>query len=257
MTPGQEGLVSIRAYLRVSTTKQAEAGGVESQRAAIERWADGREVVWYEDNGCSGATMDREAWQRMLAEVEKGDTIAVYDLSRAGRDSLAIMTWARDMLSRGISVAFVGQGFNLEAGPVGALILTVWAAVVQFERDMIAVKTRAGMAATKRKVGLAALRIGPDGNVYNVNTGEPAEISEGARGRLPKTTAATVAEARRLKRETGQTWEQVAAVMGWAPRTLYKALRRWPEWQPLPPVPIKESAPGGGFFSPHPLPDGR
>lgn len=215
---------TIRAYLRVSTRKQAEAAGVDSQRRAIERWAAGRPVEWYEDNGCSGATMERDQWQRLLADVRKGDTIAVYDLSRVSRDSLDIIAWTRQMIAQGISVAFVGQGFDLQAGPVGSLILTVWAAVVQFERDMAREKTREGMAAAQRRgarIGRGALRV-EAGAVVNINTGEPSEASPDA---APKLTPELIAEAVRRKRK-GEGWGQIAESMGVNPKSLWRARRR-------------------------------
>ncbi|MEO5325135.1 recombinase family protein [Mesorhizobium sp. CC13] len=79
------------AYVRMSTDHQRYS--TENQLATIRRFAEARDIEIvriYEDAGKSGLNLEgREAFQRLLADVERGaadfGTILVYDVSRWGR----------------------------------------------------------------------------------------------------------------------------------------------------------------------------
>ena len=78
--------MTVRAYVRVSTTEQATNGhGLDAQRATIAAEADRRgwtDLAWYEDGGASGKDMDRPAMRRLLADVRRDDVLVVSRLDR-------------------------------------------------------------------------------------------------------------------------------------------------------------------------------
>lgn len=90
----------IAFYIRLSKTdedvgkKKPESNSVENQRKILYDFINElpelrkAEIVEFVDDGYSGLTFDRPAFQKMIADVrrQKIDTIIVKDLSRFGRD---------------------------------------------------------------------------------------------------------------------------------------------------------------------------
>jgi site-specific DNA recombinase len=106
----------------------------------------------YDDGGVSGATMDRPALQRLLAEVAAGrvDTIVVYKIDRLTR-SLADLAKIVEILdAREASFVSVTQQFNTTTS-MGGLTLNILLSFAQFEREVIGERIRDKIAASKRK----------------------------------------------------------------------------------------------------------
>ncbi len=92
----------------------------------------------YDDGGFSGATMDRPALQRLLADIAAGrvDTIVVYKIDRLTR-SLADFAKIVEILDRrSASFVSVTQQFNTTTS-MGRLTLNVLLSFAQFEREVI------------------------------------------------------------------------------------------------------------------------
>ena len=82
-------------YIRLSVEFNGKRGdSLETQRQIMEAYIalcpDIEIAEVYTDNGITGRTFEREAFQRMLADVEDGkiDCIVVKDLSRLGRNTI-------------------------------------------------------------------------------------------------------------------------------------------------------------------------
>lgn len=144
-------------YLRVSTGEQADSGlGLAAQRAAIAEYAErkGWDIVWYEDAGKSGETLDRPALQAALERLHPkkrdvaGIVVAKMDrLSRSVKDFAGLLELS---LKRGWSV--VAIDFDIDTStPVGELVANVMAAVGRWERRMIGARTSEAMQAAKRQ----------------------------------------------------------------------------------------------------------
>jgi len=93
----QSGMKVWRAalYIRLSVEFNSKRGdSLETQRQIMEAYValcpDIEIVDIYTDNGVTGRTFEREAFQRMLADVDAGkvDCIIVKDLSRLGRNAI-------------------------------------------------------------------------------------------------------------------------------------------------------------------------
>ncbi|MGV8976548.1 MAG: recombinase family protein [Cellulomonas sp.] len=148
------------AYLRVSTTEQAESGaGLAAQRAAIEAYAAraGLSVDhWLVDPGVSGsvAPLERPALGEALGILGgcKAGALLVAKSDRIARKTADLLA-LRDLAER--------QGWTLSAadGSVdwstvhGRAMSTVMGAFAELERDLIRARTREGMAA-KREAGV-------------------------------------------------------------------------------------------------------
>jgi DNA invertase Pin-like site-specific DNA recombinase len=146
--------VTVRAYLRVSTTEQGTNGhGIDAQRTTIQAEVDRRgwdEVVWYEDPGWSGSSLDRPAVQRLLSDMRRADVVVVAKLDRLSRsltDFAALMDRAKRK-----HWAFVALDLGVDTTtPTGRLVANVMASVAEWEREVISQRTREGMAAAKAK----------------------------------------------------------------------------------------------------------
>ena len=90
------GTVRCAIYTRKSSEEglEQEFNSLQAQREACEAFIDSqRHEGWicqrasYDDGGFSGATMDRPALQRLLADITAGrvDTVVVYKIDRLTR----------------------------------------------------------------------------------------------------------------------------------------------------------------------------
>jgi len=78
--------------------------------------------------------------------LQPGDTLACYKLDRIGRSLVHVTKLLADLEDRGIHFRTVEDGLSTQ-GSTGKLVLHVLGAVVQFERELILERTRAGLAA--------------------------------------------------------------------------------------------------------------
>lgn len=147
------------AYLRVSTTEQADSGlGLDAQRDTIQRHADahGWEVEWYVDAGLSAKNMDRPQLQAALdrlsmpAKKRDVDGIVVSKLDRLSRslaDFAGVLELAR---ARQWSLVAIDLGVDTST-PTGEMVANLMMTVSQWERRVIGERTSAAMQAAKRQ----------------------------------------------------------------------------------------------------------
>lgn len=150
--------MTVWAYVRVSTTDQAESGlGLAAQRAAIESEAARRgwDVEWVEDAGRSGATLDRPALTAMLAKIRRGDVLVVAKLDRLSRSLMDFAGLMSRAHAEGWAVVALDLGLDLTT-PSGELMANVMATFAHFERRLISQRTKEAMAQLKGKKRLGA-----------------------------------------------------------------------------------------------------
>src|SRR6266513_439023 len=157
----RNGTVRCAIYTRKSSEEglEQEFNSLQAQREACEAFITSqRQEGWvclraaYDDGGFSGATMDRPALQRLLADLTAGrvDTIVVYKIDRLTR-SLADFAKIVEILdARGASFVSVTQQFNTTTS-MGRLTLNVLLSFAQFEREVIGERIRDKIAASKKK----------------------------------------------------------------------------------------------------------
>lgn len=203
----------IAAYTRVSTVLQAEANGTAAQRAAIERWLDGKGARWFEDAGISGKSTDRPQWQALLAAVRAGevDTVVVYSFTRASRSLADLSAWVKEMVKRGVRVVSIKEQVDVST-PTGRLMVNLIGCIGEWEREMTAEKASDGIRA---KVAAGEKWGGARQFVNKRGT------TEGCR----KLTDAQWGEVR-AKREAGATWAALAAEYRMHPNGVRYGLKR-------------------------------
>jgi site-specific DNA recombinase len=148
-------------YTRKSTEEglTQEFNSLDAQREAAEAYIlSQRNEGWialpehYDDGGYTGANLERPALRRLLADIEAGKVDGVL-VSRVDRLSRSLLDFARVMGAfdkRGIHFVSVTQPFNTTAS-LGRLTLNILLSFAQFEREIIAERTRDKMSAARRK----------------------------------------------------------------------------------------------------------
>jgi site-specific DNA recombinase len=106
----------------------------------------------YDDHGFSGGTLDRPAFERLVADLSAGkvDLVATYKIDRISR-SLPDFTRFMTMLEkRGVGFVSTTQSFDTRTS-MGRLTLNILASFSQFEREVISERIKDKMQATRRR----------------------------------------------------------------------------------------------------------
>jgi site-specific DNA recombinase len=154
-------LVRCAIYTRKSTEEglQQEFNSLDAQRESAEAFIRSQtHEGWtclterYGDGGFTGGNMERPALRRLLTDIEAGkiDCVVVYKVDRLSRSLLDFARMMQAFEQHGVAFVSVTQQFNT-ATSMGRLVLNVLLSFAQFEREIIAERTRDKVAATRRK----------------------------------------------------------------------------------------------------------
>jgi DNA invertase Pin-like site-specific DNA recombinase len=100
----------------------------------------------YTDHGVSGTKARRPQLDKLLEHARAGDELVVWKLDRLGRNTRQLLDLVDHLESQGIHFRSLTEGIAT-TGPMGKAMLTVMSAFAQLERDQLAERTKAGMAA--------------------------------------------------------------------------------------------------------------
>lgn len=132
-------------YIRVSTRKQARDGNsLDAQQAALT--AAGAEKI-YTDT-FTGTKMDRPEWDKLRAQLRRGDVLIVTRLDRLARSVSQASGLITDMIDEGVTIHVLNLGV-LSNDSVNTLLRNVLLSFAQFERDMIVQRTQEGKAVAR------------------------------------------------------------------------------------------------------------
>ena len=148
-------------YTRKSTEEglNQEFNTLDAQRdAAVAYIASQKAAGWvalperYDDGGYSGSSTDRPALKRLLADIEAGkvDCVIAYKLDRLSRSLLDFATLMALFEKHGVAFVSVTQQFASNTS-MGKLTLHILMSFAQFEREVIAERTRDKIAATRKR----------------------------------------------------------------------------------------------------------
>jgi site-specific DNA recombinase len=147
-------------YTRKSTSEglDAEITSLDVQRQAGEAYIQSQaQEGWvclpqrYDDGGFSGADMERPALKRLMQDIEAGkvDLILVYKVDRFSRSLVDFAQLISVFDRQGVAFVAVTQRF-CTSDSMGRLTLNILLSFAQFERELIAERTRDKMAAARR-----------------------------------------------------------------------------------------------------------
>ena len=191
---GRTAVASVRCaiYGRKSVEERTatDFGSIAAQREACESFVKSQTSLgWtaiptrYDDEGFTGANVDRPALARLLADIEAGnvDVVLVYKLDRLSRSIADFVRLMETFDRHGVSFVSVTQQFNTSTS-VGRLTLNLLTVFAQFERETISERTRDKMRAARRrgKFTGGALLLGydraPEGRRLVINEGEAERV---------------------------------------------------------------------------------
>ena len=134
-------------YARVSTEDQ----NLDLQREALT--AAGCEFI-HEDRLSSAVNgTGRRGLVAALAGCGAGDVLVVWKLDRLGRSLFDLVELVETLRDKGAGLkALTGHGATIDTTTAnGRLIFGIFAALAEFERELIRERTKAGMAAARRR----------------------------------------------------------------------------------------------------------
>ncbi len=148
-------------YTRKSTDDglEQEFNSLDAQREAAEAYITSQKGIgWeclpdrYDDGGFTGGNTDRPALKKLLADIEEGkiDCVVVYKVDRLSR---SLLDFARliDMFEKhNVIFVAVTQQFST-SNSMGRLTLNILLSFAQFEREIIAERTKDKMSASRKK----------------------------------------------------------------------------------------------------------
>ena len=189
----------IFGYARVSSTGQ----NIELQVDALITY--GCEKIFNEK--ISGRKKEnREQFNLLMDTVKEGDTIVVTKLDRMARNTKDALETIESLRDKGVALVILNMGGQVvdTSTPVGKMMITMLAAIAEFEADMIRERQREGIQAAKERGAF--------------------------RGRAPKYTkdSKELQQAIDLvgkRQQTGMSMEMIAKACGMSRKTLYNKLK--------------------------------
>ena len=179
-------------YTRKSTDEglSQEFNSLDAQRESAEAYiASQRHEGWapmpgrYDDGGFTGANMERPGLKRLLADIEAGniDCVIVYKVDRLSRSLLDFARLMELFDRHGVRFVAVTQQLDTRSS-LGRLSLNVLLSFAQFERELIAERTRDKISAARRKgkwtggTPVLGYDVDPRGGRLVVNEDEAARV---------------------------------------------------------------------------------
>ena len=178
-------------YARVSTHDQH----LEFQQDALKQAGCQKIIV----DRVSGTVAERLGLAQVKELLREGDTLVVWRLDRLGRSMKDLITWVTWLEKEGIGLQSLQEAIDTTS-PSGKLTFHLFAALAEFERQLIQERTQAGLRAAR-----ARGRLG----------GRPKTLTAGKRQRAVQ-----------LYHEKQLTVKEICEMMGISKPTLYAYVRQ-------------------------------
>ena len=134
--------MNIYGYARVSTCRQ----DLDRQLDIIKKY-NCLEIL---TEKVSGVKSDRPELNRLKDKVRNGDTLIIESFSRLGRSTKDLIELVEWFENNGVKLVSIKENFDTNT-PQGKLMLTVFQAFSQFERDLIAQRTKEGLQSARAR----------------------------------------------------------------------------------------------------------
>lgn len=176
-------------YARVSTEQQ----NLDRQLDMLQKY--GVDFIYNEK--MTGTKRNRPELEKLLERLTEGDTVAVESLSRLGRSTKDLIWLMETFNSKGVNLVSLKESIDTTTS-TGKLLFTLMSALAQFERDVLADRTKEGLAAARAR---------------------------GRKGGRPPVSMEAIKKAIKLYNTGQYTVREITDLTGVKPSTLYKALR--------------------------------
>jgi DNA invertase Pin-like site-specific DNA recombinase len=134
-------------YARVSTEEQ----NLDRQLDALVKYGVDKRNIYTEK--ITGTKMDRQELNKMLHDLQAGDTVVIADLTRISRSTKDLLEIVENIKSKGASIKSMKDTWldTTSDNPYNCFLLTVMSALSQLERDLISQRTKEGLASAKAR----------------------------------------------------------------------------------------------------------
>lgn len=183
----------IYGYARVSTQQQE----LQRQLDMINQY-NCNEIL---TEKMSGTKKDRPELKRLQDKIRSGDTIVIESFSRLGRSTKDLIELVEYFENKGVKIISIKENFDTVT-PQGKLMLTVFQAFSQFERDLIVQRTKEGLASARAR---------------------------GRNGGRPKIRSKNIEQALKLYNSKDYSISEIVKMSGVSQTTLYRYLKNIPE----------------------------
>ncbi|XID95614.1 recombinase family protein [Paenibacillaceae bacterium WGS1546] len=157
-------------YVRVSTNEQNEERQID---LLVKEFGLSTEDIFVDK--ISGLKAERPALAQLQKALREGDTVIVESLSRVSRTCSDLLQLLADWDARGITFVSLKERLDFST-TTGKLILTILAAIAEFERSIIADRVREGLSAARNR-----------GNVGGRKKTDPKQLEKAIRLYCAKT----------------------------------------------------------------------
>ena len=136
-------------YMRISKADGSQA--VDLQRDAL--LAAGIEPDQLYQDLASGKRDDRPGLAAALKALRRGDVLTAWKLDRLGRNLRHLVNLIHDLTERGVGLKILtGHGAAIDTTTAsGKLVFGIFAALAEFERELIVERTKAGLLAARAR----------------------------------------------------------------------------------------------------------
>lgn len=136
-------------YMRVSKADGSQA--TDLQRDAL--ITAGVDAVHIYEDQASGRREDRPGLAMCVKALREGDTLVVWKLDRLGRDLRHLINTVHGLTARGVGLkVLTGHGATIDTTTAaGKLVFGIFAALAEFERELISERTIAGLASARAR----------------------------------------------------------------------------------------------------------
>ena len=176
-------------YARVSTEQQ----NLDSQIDMLQKY--GVDFIYNEK--MTGTKRNRPELEKLLERLTEGDTVVVESLSRLGRSTKDLIWLMETFNAKSVNLVSLKESIDTTTS-TGKLLFTLMSALAQFERDVLADRTKEGLAAARAR---------------------------GRKGGRPPVSREAIKKAIKLYNTGQYTVREITDLTGVKPSTLYKALR--------------------------------
>jgi len=132
-------------YARVSTREQKLDRQID---VLVKAGVDRRNI--YQEK-VTGTKLDREMLNKMIEELQPNDTVIISDLTRLGRKTRDLYKIIDEIHSKGANIKSIKEAWLDTSTPQGELMFTIFAALAEFERDLLSERTKEGLRAAKAR----------------------------------------------------------------------------------------------------------
>jgi DNA invertase Pin-like site-specific DNA recombinase len=178
-------------YMRVSKSDGSQ--NLDLQRDSL--LAAGVESNHLYEDFASGKHDDRPGLTSACKALRSGDVLVIYKLDRLGRNLKHLVNTVHELTERGVGLKVLsGQGAALDTTtPSGKLVFGIFAALAEFERELISERTRAGLQSARAR--------GRKGGAPFKMTTSKLRLAQAAMGK-PETTVQALCRELGISRQT-------------------------------------------------------